>query len=541
VVLVSTAAAACGRASSPQQADDRPGRVDIVFQNQIQPGGPGCAVGAYRDGEVLLTRGYGVASGTPITAATTFNLGSLSKPFTTLAALVLEQQGRLSMDADIRQWLTELPDYGKAIRVRDLLQHTSGFRDYGTLELFSGRPVETMADFVALVSAQRALNFEPATTHEYSHTDYGILGLVIERAAAVPFAEYMRRTVFEPMGMKSTSVGAVFGGSDVLTSVEDMARWDGNFAKPVVGGATAIERMVSRPKLPGGETIPYAYGLRLGTHRGLRTISRNGHAPGFVVEYMRFPDRQFSVAVLCNSDDLAARRFAEDVAAIYIGSDMSAATTARPTAPPAVAVPPAELAKFAGLYRHVGDPWSIWPIEVRNGVLGEVIFNDRTDMEFYPMTPMGGGRFFEVGRTGNVGIFTFRVSPSGAATGLEISWNGSEADVNERVSDSEVWRPTPTALDDYAGAWFSSDLNARWQLVRPAGSLTLQREGQPDMTLRPIARDQFLRGFGPEGELATRFQFERNGAGAVTAFAISTPPGEDSVRNLRFVRVPLRH
>jgi CubicO group peptidase (beta-lactamase class C family) len=106
-------------------------RVDSIFAH-IGSDAPGCALGVYRDGKSVITRSYGIASaesGRPITALTTFNLGSAAKPFTAFAVLLLEEQGRLSLDDDVRRYVPELPDYGTPIRIRDLLQHTSGLRD----------------------------------------------------------------------------------------------------------------------------------------------------------------------------------------------------------------------------------------------------------------------------------------------------------------------------------------------------------------------------------------------------------------------------
>jgi len=542
-------------------------QVDALFLGQIRPDGPGCAVGVYRNGEIVLARGYGVANiedGRPITPRSTFNLGSLSKPFTALAALMLEQRGRLSLNDDVRRWVPELPDYGRPIRVHDLLQHTSGLRDFQTLQVLSGRSVATQPEFLGLIASQRGLNFEPGTRHEYSHTDYGLLGLLVERVAGVPFGEHLRTAVFEPMGMRATFVddgggrslrdrafghqvsprgpsvhfpdSQTYGGDNVYASVEDFARWDRSFTQPVDGGAVVIERMLSRPKLPSGDTIPYAYGLRHGVYRGLQTISRGGHPPGTRTEVIRFPKQQFAVATLCNSDSLEARSLAERVADLYLGAEMT--SVARRAAPPPVAsVSPAEMARYAGIYRPVDDPWNLLPVEVRQGVLGEVLFHEVTDEAFYPMSPAGGGRFFEIGRTGNVGLFTFRSSASAARHRLEVSWSDGPIEVLEQIRDSAIWRPSAAALAAYAGTWFSPDLDASWQLETRDARLVLRRRGQRDLTLRPVARDQFLRGFGPDGEVSVRLQFHRDSARRLTALTVSTPPGEDAVSNLGFTRL----
>jgi hypothetical protein len=160
-----------------------------------------------------------------------------------------------------------------------------------------------------------------------------------------------------------------------------------------------------------------------------------------------------------------------------------------------------------------------------------------SDEAFYPMTPAGDGRFFEVGRTGNVGLFTFRPSASGGPLRLEVSWNEGPIDVSERVADSAVWRPSAAVVAEYAGTWFSPDLEASWQLETRGARLVLRRRGQVDVTLRPVDRDRFLRGFGPDGEVSVRLQFHRDSAGRLSELTLSTPPGENSVRNLRFARL----
>jgi CubicO group peptidase (beta-lactamase class C family) len=554
-------------ASQRQNAVVDADRVDAVFLREIRPDTPGCAVGVYRNGEVVLARGYGTANiedDRLISPRTTFNLGSASKPFTSLAVLLLEQRGRLSMDDDVRRWVPELPDYGSPIRVRDLLQHTSGLRDFETLQVLSGRPVNTQPEFLGLVTSQRALNFEPGTRHEYSHTDYGVLGLIVERVAGVPFGQHLQSAVFEPIGMKGSFVDTVrnspardraighidsakgaavrfpdaqtFGGDNVYSSVEDLAQWDRALDKPDVEVSSAIARIQSRPALASGETIPYAYGLRLGTYRGLRTISRGGHPPGTRVEFLRFPEHRLAVATLCNSDRLDAPKLARTVADLYLGAEMSPAAS-RPQPPVAAAMSPNELAPYAGVYRPAHDPWDLWRIELRGGVLGEVTFDGLTDEAFYAMTPAGQGRFFEIGRTGNVGIFTFTPAAAGAALRLEVSWNDGPVSVVERVPEATVWRPSASAVAEYAGLWFSRELDAGWQLEARGARLVLRRPGQIDLTLRPVSRDGFLRGFGRDGEVSARLQFHRDNAGRLTELTVSTPSGDDSVRDLRLTRL----
>ena len=225
---------------------------------------------------------------------------------------------------------------------------------------------------------------------------------------------------------------------------------------------------------------------------------------------------------------------------IFISGLRSCPESRRSQPPAAVAMSAQELTRYAGIYRPIDDPWNLWPIEVRQGVLGEIVFDDAADEAFYPMTPAGDGRFFEVGRTGNVGLFVFRPSASGGPPRLEVSWTDGPIEVSERITDSAVWRPSAAALAEYAGTWFSPDLDAGWQLETRGARLELRRRGQVDLTLRPVARDRFLRGFGPDGEVSVRLQFHRDSAGRLSELTASTPAGEASVRNLRFTRLAVK-
>ena len=151
------------------------------------------------------------------------------------------------------------------------------------------------------------------------------------------------------------------------------------------------------------------------------------------------------------------------------------------------------------------------------------------------MTPAGGGRFFEVGTTGNVGIFTFMTLP-GAPLRLEIVWSGVPPYVLERLPDAAVWRPSAAELQEYAGAWFNADLDATWQFQVRGDGLVWRRRGRPDMTLLPVGRDRFFRGLGFDNAVSVRLHFHRDGAGRLSELVVSTPPASDSVQNLRFVR-----
>ena len=157
-----------GLAQTAVAVDTTATAVDKLFDRWRGSNTPGCAVGVNRNGRIVLERGYGMANletATPITPSTIFHAASLAKQVTAMAVMLLVQDGKLSLDDDVRRFVPELPDYGTRITVRHLLTHTSGLRDFfEMLILARGRFEEnriTQADMMDIVSRQRVLNFTP--------------------------------------------------------------------------------------------------------------------------------------------------------------------------------------------------------------------------------------------------------------------------------------------------------------------------------------------------------------------------------------------
>lgn len=562
LLLAACTATVKARHAAVTKPDSLTARVDSVFAD-IRHDGPGCAVGAYRNGELLLAKVYGLANvedGRRITPRSTFELGSVSKQFTALAVLTLEAQHRLSLDDKVRRYIPELPDYGVPIRIRDLLQHTSGLRDYGSLNILAGRETETMADFVALLASQERLNFPPGTRHEYSHSDFELLGLIVERAVQEPFGTYLEREVLRPLGMTGSRVydgrgtrvperafghaksedgfrvvfnkSELAGGGNLYISVDDLRHWDRALAEGASGSRPLVGRMLTRPTLPNGDTIAYAYGLRKGSYRGLATVSRGSHSNGTRTEIIRFPDQQFGIATLCNADHIWAGQRAERVADVFLGAVMQ---QRRPSYSPPAPVPisTTELQRYVGVYHSPGS-LDFSRIAILNGKLVE-LFGDTAQTFTY----RGDGLFTADGITGDFRL-AFSRSPSGTMR-LEYVSQGEVDVVWERLPDSAVWRPDSAALADYAGTYFSGELDTVWQLAVRDGDLVLRRPGRADGPLLPMRPDVFNRHFGLWNEpLVAGFEFSRDSTGRITHFTITTPPGADVVRGLRFVRAPAR-
>jgi len=333
-------------------------RVNRIFAEWSRAGGPGCALAVAKDGQVLYRHGYGTANlstKTPLSTSSLFYAASVSKQFAAASILIAANQGKLSLDDDVRKWVPELPVYEKPITVRHLLHHTSGLRDYLTMWALAGTlgDVHSDADLLELLGRQQALNFDPGSEFSYSNSGYVLLSYIIERATGQSLREFARAQIFGPLGMtrtyfrddhtapldaKELALGytktdqGVFkpgllpnfdkvGDGGLFTTAEDLLKWDENFYTHIVGGDWLVPRQLERGILASGDTVNYAAALVVDDYKGLRTVEHEGGFMGYRTELLRFPDQHFSVAILCNLGSIDPGALARKVADLYLARD----------------------------------------------------------------------------------------------------------------------------------------------------------------------------------------------------------------------------
>lgn len=321
-------------------------KVDSLFAS-YNGQTPGAAVAIVKDGNVVFKKGYGTADleyDKPITTQTVFNIASVSKQFTAFAIYLLEGQGKLSFDDDIRKYIPELPDYGTPIKIRHLLAHTSGLRDQAALLTLAGwrmDDVQTTEQVLKMLARQKALNYAPGTTFNYCNSGYTVLAEIVHRVSGKTFAAYTEENIFKPLGMTSTLFednheqvvknraqsyervnnryyhkpvnNSNPGPSNLLTTVEDLVKWTLNFENPVVGNRKLIQafnepsyydngRKVVLRVLGEGDTIFHAKGQNLSVYKGVNMITHGGHAGGFRTFMGRFPGQRLSIIALSNDE-----------------------------------------------------------------------------------------------------------------------------------------------------------------------------------------------------------------------------------------------
>jgi CubicO group peptidase (beta-lactamase class C family) len=376
-------------ASAQQLSDSMATRVDAVFARFARPDSPGCALGIFQNGVITYSKGYGSANleyGVPITPATPFISGSVAKQFTAAAIALLVEQGRISLDDDVRKYIPELPDYGAKITVDQLVHHTSGLRDFWALVQVAGMRFDdgyTVGDVIRLAARQKHLNFPPGTEYDYSNTGYIALGLIVQRVTGKSLRDFTTEQIFGPLGMTATHFhddhtmlvpgrasaytplpeggyrinvwnNDIVGQGGLILTVNDLLKWDENFYTGKVGGPGFLKRQLQQGKLANGKTLTYAFGLTVEQYRGLPLVEHGGSSGGYRTIISRFPTAHMSVVALCNTTDANTTVLSHQVADIVLGSKLSApaerATRPDTTASHAAAPTARDVSGLAGRY-----------------------------------------------------------------------------------------------------------------------------------------------------------------------------------------------
>ncbi len=551
------------RPSAPQ--GDGPGpRVDALFASWTGPRAPGCAVSVMRGGELVFAKGYGAANleyDVPIAPSTVFHVASVSKQFTALAVALLATDGEVSWDDDIRRYVPELPDFGAPITLRHLAHHTSGIRDQWAMLRMAGwrwgGDVIRQADVLDLLSRQTALNFAPGSDHVYSNSGYTLLAVVVERVSGQTLRAFTSARLFRPLGMTRTVFRddhtmlirdrayayardgfgyrlsipdfAIVGASSLFTTVEDLAHWNRNFTSGEIGGADVLRQLQARGALDDGARLSYAFGLAHGTHRGRRTIGHGGADAGYRSEFLRFPDDDLAVAVLCNTDRAGPGRLARDIADVFLPPAELVGRPAEPsrdTRPARVATPEreasrrsapprrrepaaghtdtgdqtADAASLAGYYLRPGNDVPLQVVARGDALALLGVGAEQT------LHPAGGGRFRLAGTT----EVTF--TPGGGGQPPTLRVGGPPRPVYRRARPA---RPAAEALEAYTGSYYSDDLAVGYTFRVEDGRLVLWNRKLGRIPLAPTFAD----GFYAQGWY---FTFRRDDASAVSGFTVST-------------------
>ncbi len=530
---------------------DLESQIDAVFGSFDDADKPGAAVAVVDHGKIIFKKGYGSANleyGIPNSPSTVFHIASVSKQFTVFSILLLEQQGKLSFDDDIRKYIPQVPDFGTMITLRHLASHTSGLRDQWNLLAMAGWRMDdviTKEHILKLVAKQKELNFNPGDEYLYCNTGFTLLAEVVSRVSGMSFAEFTKAKIFNPLQMSSTlfyddhekivknraySYGpngngykkrvlsfANVGATSLFTTVEDLSLWSMNFAALTVGNANIIKKMNTLAVLNNGNTFGGAYGQFVNTHKGLNQIQHGGADAGYRSYIGRFPDQEFAVVVFSNYARSNAQGLALQVADLYLKDHfpkVNPSEAPKTEAPNFMSLSNKQLEKFSGHYWNDNGTYAR-RIHVKNDTLRYY----RNEFSESPLAPISKNEFQML----NVNV-DLKVKFKGAGNKRKMIVT---VGTDDPVESDVFMLPDYTANDlkGFNGEYYSEELSTYYTIINNDENLIITHPRLSDFEIKPIKNDVFS-GNGI-------VKFERNASGKITGLRVSN----GRVRNLWFQKV----
>lgn len=316
-----------------QNLNELEGKIDQIFSDW-KIDGPGGVIGVVKDGSLIFEKSFGLASlefQVPNTTGTLFNIASVSKQITAFSLVLLEQEGKIDLDDDIRKYLPEVPAFDSTITIRHLLTHTSGLRNFQNLLSMAGwREGDSMTndDLLRFISRQKELNYPVGAEYLYCNTGFVLATFIVERVTGMDFKDWTTKNIFEPLEMHhsgfredmtevhtntATSYDrkkdgfiqplkywTYMGNGNVYTTISDLSRWIGNLESGILGGKDAIETLTTRGILNNGDTLNYALGIGVGNYHGHRRWYHSGSVGGYRSALYYFPDDHLGVIAVSN-------------------------------------------------------------------------------------------------------------------------------------------------------------------------------------------------------------------------------------------------
>ena len=336
--------------------------TDAYVQGQMEQRHiPGLCLAVVQDGKVVKHRGYGLANvelNVPVTTTTVFEIGSITKQFTAALIMMLVADGKLALDDPVRQHLDNIPEAWHDMKVRHLLTHTSGLRNYTGLDGFEVRKKLNCEAFIRQLSTE-PVEFKPGERFSYCNSGYNLLGYLIEMKSGTSYWTVLRERILMPLGMDQTrsrdtteivtnraagyeltreklvnrdsALTDVFAAGAIVSTVSDALKWNASLDNGTLLTKTSLAKMWAPMKLNSGQTYPYGLGFRVEDYQGRQNIGHSGSTSGFSASLQRFPQDKLAVIVLCNfGEQGVATKIARGVAELYFSPAREAGGDTKP-------------------------------------------------------------------------------------------------------------------------------------------------------------------------------------------------------------------
>lgn len=515
-------------------------RVDQLMMEYTGKDVPGGSIMVLKDGENLFQDQYGMANLTyniPYRENTRHNIGSTSKQFTAFAIQLLAGEGKLSLDDDIRKHIPELPAFEDTVKIRHLLTHTSGYREYLTTLAMTGRDISAELDMdkiIEIVQNQPDLQNEPGSEWNYNNTGFALMAEVVKRTTGTPFPEWMKENIFDPLGMNetlvrknpgevienrstgyvraedgtyeaATDIAGAMGAGGMYTTMADLQKWIQHLMDPKIGTQKMIEEMTTQFVLNKGDTTNYGLGLFIEKYKGLNYIHHGGADVAHRSMLMIFPEIDAAVVAQSNFGGFSSS-IPNKVMDAFFNEFLEEEEQSgeQPVNDPGdFEYNPEDFDLLTGRYELDVQPGFILSFERE----GDRIFTQATNQPEVDLSATSDSTFNLIGIDATI---TFHLNEDRSADSLTLHQNG------HHIAHKVDWKPSYNELKEYKGTYFSKEIQTIYNVAVDDSSLVLKNYHIDDLELEPGNLDEFSAGF-PMGSI----EFIRNDAGTITGFSAS--------------------
>jgi CubicO group peptidase (beta-lactamase class C family) len=518
-------------------AADPEGRIDQMM-TFYSGDAPGACIGVVKDGELVFSKAYGKANLThniDFTLEMPTNIGSVSKQFTAMAVLLLEQEGKLSLEDDVRKHIPELPDLGQVVTIKNILNHTNGWREvYNMMPIkgWYGEDRLLKQEVIRILQAQTELQAEPNTEYNYNNSAFIMAAEIVERVSGETFPDFVKKNIFEPLGMEQSFVrkdpstiipnatqgytmkdgafvesgdlDAAYGAGAIYTTPADLALWMNNFESARVGGKEGIDKLVTPGILKNGDTLDYGLGIGVRTYKGLKQYSHGGADIAHRAMLLYFPEIRSGVITLSNNasfSGVAARKIAD----LYFSESLEEDTPEDSAAESEFTMEAETLEKYTGKFR-AEDIGLIIEFKLEDGTL-TAYPSGQSSLELNPLA------MDSLAYQGIEASIAFKADDSGAYASA-IHYQGGNEITLDRLPD---YQPDAETLQAFTGRYFSEELETFYEISAKDSLLIASHRNLEPIELSPVEEDNFTGDVFFMGEVT----FIRGADGAVIGFTVS--------------------
>lgn len=510
--------------------------------NSVDSGG--AAIAVIKNGKVVFSNAYGSANleySIPNTTNTIFHAASLSKQFTAYAILLLEKEGKLSLDDDIRTYIPEVPNFGKKITLRHLASHTSGIRDQWRLLYLAGWKKDDVIlnqDILDLVSKQNSLNFDPGTKLSYSNTGFTLLAEVVARVSGQSFAEYTKDNIFVPLEMsnsqfyddyekivknraysyknkeniikKSKLSFSTVGATNLFTTVHDLCKWAIYLNTPTPENKGIITKMNQQAYLNNGQITEAAMGQWTGVkYKGLEWFDHTGSDASFRAYFSRFPEHNSAVVILANTTPIRASTLALKTADIFLNEYYKSESKGKAKKSKnekrikkSIKLSKNQMSKFCGKY---WEPKEWYDREIK--IVNDTLIYYRSKESQTKLLPISNNEFKMLADTNDVSVIFEENENNEKVMRLNINSN----------QNIEFLKYNPFDISEYTGNFGSEELNSSIQLYNDNNSVFIKLFKRDPIKLKAIKKDVFT----SSNRHFKKIEFLRNSNGIISGFLVS--------------------